>query len=64
MWLGEREDGRARRWCGIVVVCVGGQVGNGCGGGGWWWGVGMHGWCGGLHAFPFLQRTAGAFARE
>jgi hypothetical protein len=64
VWLGEREDGRARRWCGIVVVCVGGQVGNGCGGGGWWWGVGMHGWCGGLHAFPFLQRTAGAFARE
>jgi hypothetical protein len=34
-WISERGDGRARRWCGMVVVCAGGQVENGRGGGGW-----------------------------
>ena len=48
-------DGRARRWCGMVVVRVGGQVENGRGGGGWWWGVGMHGvgW-GGVSMVPLF----------
>jgi hypothetical protein len=69
-WISERGDGRARRWCGMVVVRVGGQVENGRGGGGWWCGVGMHGVGRGVVSMaPFSltckQRNAACdFARE